>query len=67
MVDDFLGYTWVEFLHSKDETVQIIIDHILKTEKEAIIVFVYALRSHNGTEFRNATLYEFCRSKGISQ
>ena len=35
IVDDFSKYTWVLFLHSKDEAPQIIIDHIRKLEVEA--------------------------------
>ncbi|KAL8089026.1 hypothetical protein AgCh_038690 [Apium graveolens] len=33
MVDDFSRYPWVEFMHSKDETPHIIIEHIKKIEK----------------------------------
>ena len=32
MVDDFSRYTWVEFMHSKDETPHIKIEHIKKIE-----------------------------------
>ncbi|KAL8125090.1 hypothetical protein AgCh_012674 [Apium graveolens] len=35
MVDDFSRYTWVEFMYSKDETPNIIIEHIKKIEKQA--------------------------------
>ena len=35
MVDDYSKYTWVLFLHSKDETPQLIIDHVKKIELEA--------------------------------
>ena len=60
MVDDFSRYTWVEFLHSNDETPQIIIEHIKKIEKEALNnASVVTLRSDNGTEFRNAILEGF--------
>ena len=68
MVDDFSRYTWVEFMYSKDETPNIIIEHIKKIEKQAEgKVSVKRLRSDNGTEFRNSTLSEFCKSKGIVQ
>ncbi|KAL8148466.1 hypothetical protein AgCh_005730 [Apium graveolens] len=33
IVDDFSRYTWVEFMHSEDETPHIIIEHIKKIEK----------------------------------
>ncbi|KAL8100067.1 hypothetical protein AgCh_032362 [Apium graveolens] len=61
-------YTWVEFMHSKDETPHIIIKHIKKIEKQAENQnCVKRLRSDNGTKFRNATLTEFCEDKGIVQ
>ena len=35
IVDDYSKYTWVLFLHSKDEAPQMIIDHVKKIELEA--------------------------------
>ncbi|KAL8115134.1 hypothetical protein AgCh_021818 [Apium graveolens] len=68
MVDDFSRYTWVEFMYSKDENPHIIIEHIKKLEKQAEDYnCVKRLRSDNGTEFRNATLSEFYKGKGIVQ
>ena len=69
MVDDFSRYTWVEFLSTKDEAPQIIIEHIKRVDKEAqgTDASVAALRSDNGTEFRNATLNDFCRNIEIYQ
>ncbi|KAL8109911.1 hypothetical protein AgCh_025854 [Apium graveolens] len=68
IVDDFSRYTWVEFMYSKDETPHIIIEHIKKIEKHAEDYnCVKRLRSDNGTEFRNATLSEFCKGNGIVQ
>ena len=66
MVDDFSRYTWVKFLHSKDEAPQIIIDHLTKTQNTAQ-ANVVALRSDNGTEFRNALLENYCIENGITQ
>ena len=66
IVDDYSKYTWVLFLHSKDEAAQVIIDHIKKIELEANLP-VRTIRSDNGTEFRNAVLNEFCTDKGISR
>ena len=66
MVDDFSRYTWVKFLHSKDEAPQIIIDHLTKTQNTAQ-ENVVALRSDNGTEFRNALLENFFVENGITQ
>ncbi|KAL8124612.1 hypothetical protein AgCh_012312 [Apium graveolens] len=68
MMDDYSRYTWVEFMHSKDETPHIIIEHVKKIEKQAKDQnFVKRLRSDNGIKFRNATLTEFCKDKGIVQ
>ena len=66
MVDDFSRYTWVKFLHSKDEAPQIIIDHLTKTQNNAQ-ANVVAVRSDNGTEFKNALLKNFCVENGITQ
>lgn len=66
IVDDYSKYTWVLFLHSKDEALQSIIDHIKKLELEAKLP-VRTIRSDNGTEFKNAVLNEFCTEKGISR
>ncbi|KAL8110259.1 hypothetical protein AgCh_026108 [Apium graveolens] len=61
-------YIWVEFMHSKDETPHIIIEHIKKIEKQdEDHECVKRLRSENGTEFRNAILNEFCKDKVIVQ
>ena len=66
MVDDFTRYTWVDFLHTKDEATNIIIDHIKKLEKVSENAVV-TIRSENGTEFRNGVLNEFCKNHGITQ
>ncbi|KAL8149202.1 hypothetical protein AgCh_006274 [Apium graveolens] len=50
MVDDYSRFIWVEFIHSKDETPHIIIEHIKKIEKQAEDQnYVKRLRSDNGT------------------
>ena len=66
MVDDFSRYTWVKFLHSKDEAPQIIIDHLTQIQNIAQ-ANIMALRSDNGTKFRNALLEDFCKENGITQ
>ena len=66
MVDDYSKYTWVLFLHSKDETPQLIINHVKKIELEANLP-VQLIRSDNGTEFKNSALNDFCTEKGISR
>ena len=66
MVDDYSKYTWVLFLHSKDETPQLIINHVKKIELETNLP-VRLIRSNNGTEFKNSVLNDFCTEKGISR
>ena len=63
IVDDYSKYTWVLFLHSKDEAPQMIIDDVKKIELEAKLP-VRTIRSDNGTEFKNAVLTDFCTKKG---
>ena len=66
IVDDYSKYTWVSFLHSKDETPQMVIDHLKLTELDSKFP-VRAIRSDNGTEFKNQLLNDFCSDKGISR
>ena len=66
MVDDYSKYTWILFLHSKDETPQLIIDHVKKIELEANLP-VRMIRSDNGTKFKNSILNDFCTENGISR
>ena len=66
IVDDYSKYTWVLFLHSKDETPQMVIDHLKLIELDSKFP-VRAIRSDNGTEFKNQLLNDFCSDKGISR
>ena len=66
IVDDYSKYTWVLFLHSKDETPQMVIDHVKLIELDSRFP-VRAIRSDNGTEFKNAVLNDFCADKGITR
>ena len=64
IVDEYSRYALVYFLHKKDETPQILLNHVNmmedgKTNKLRI------LRSENGIEFKNFTMTEFCKYKGI--
>ena len=50
MVDDYSMSTWVEFMHSNDESPHIIIKHIKKVEKQDEDQnCIKILRSDNGT------------------
>ncbi|GJX59839.1 retrovirus-related pol polyprotein from transposon TNT 1-94 [Tanacetum coccineum] len=58
IVDDYSRYTWVHFLRSKDEALEVI-----KTFLKRITILLQALviivRTDNGTEFKNQVLQEY--------
>ncbi|GKD58720.1 retrovirus-related pol polyprotein from transposon TNT 1-94 [Tanacetum coccineum] len=62
-VDDYSRYTWVYFLHSKDETPEI----IKKFKNATLKAKVCKIRTDNGTEFKNATLKAHYEKLGIMQ
>ena len=66
IVDDYSKYMWVLFFHSKDETPQMVIDHVKLIELDSKCP-VREIRSDNGTEFKNAVLNDFCADKGITR
>jgi transposase InsO family protein len=65
IVDDFSRYSWVFFLESKDEAFQFIHDLVLKLKNELSNNVVRAIRSDNGTEFKNARMKAFCSEQGL--
>nr|GFB48549.1 retrovirus-related Pol polyprotein from transposon TNT 1-94 [Tanacetum cinerariifolium] len=66
VVDDYSRYTWVFFLHSKDEASEVIISFIKKTQVN-LQLHVQRFRTDNGTEFKNKSLAKFFDEVGISQ
>nr|GEU55677.1 retrovirus-related Pol polyprotein from transposon TNT 1-94 [Tanacetum cinerariifolium] len=58
VVDDYSRYTWVFFLHSKDEASKVIISFIKKTQVNHQFQ-VQRVRTNSGTEFTNKTLAKF--------
>nr|GFB74402.1 hypothetical protein [Tanacetum cinerariifolium] len=66
VVDDYSRYTWVFFLHSKDEASDVIISFIKKTLVN-LQLQVQRIRTDNGTEFKNKTLAKFFDEVGITQ
>nr|GFA80773.1 retrotransposon protein Ty1-copia subclass [Tanacetum cinerariifolium] len=58
VVNDYSRYTWVFFLHSKDEASDEIISFIKKTQVN-LQLHVQCVRTDNGTEFKNKTLAKF--------
>ncbi|GKB70816.1 retrovirus-related pol polyprotein from transposon TNT 1-94 [Tanacetum coccineum] len=66
IVDDFSRYTWVYFLRSKDETLEIIKKFITQAQLN-YKAKVCKIRTDNGTEFKNATLKAHYEKLGIMQ
>ena len=66
IVDEYTRYTWVYFMHTKDESPSILLDHVRELEKGSTYK-VKIIRSDNGTEFKNSSMEEFCKLKGIKQ
>nr|GEZ95414.1 retrovirus-related Pol polyprotein from transposon TNT 1-94 [Tanacetum cinerariifolium] len=65
IVDDYSRFTWVKFLRSKDETPMFIIK-FLKMIQVRLNVPVRRIRTDNGTEFVNQTLWDYYEEVGIS-
>nr|GEY44657.1 retrovirus-related Pol polyprotein from transposon TNT 1-94 [Tanacetum cinerariifolium] len=66
VVDDYSRYTWVFFLHSKDEAFEVIISFIKKTQVN-LQLQVQRVQTDNGTEFKYKTLAKFFDEVGITQ
>nr|GFA09845.1 retrovirus-related Pol polyprotein from transposon TNT 1-94 [Tanacetum cinerariifolium] len=66
VADDYSRYTWVFFLHSKDEASDVIISFIKKTQVN-LQIHVQRVRNDNGTEFKNKTVAKFSDEVGITQ
>ena len=64
IVDDYSRYTWVYFLKKKDETQQIFIDFATEVQRQHNLT-ILAIRSDNGSEFKNYTLNDFLSDEGI--
>jgi transposase InsO family protein len=65
VVDDYSRYAWVFFLVSKDETFGHVRDLILRLKNERNGDAMRAIRSDNGTEFKNSNFDAFCRDLGL--
>ncbi|GJZ14106.1 putative ribonuclease H-like domain-containing protein [Tanacetum coccineum] len=66
IVDNYSRYTWVYFLHSKDETPEIIKKFIAQAQLN-YKAKVYKISTDNGIEFKNATLKAHYEKLGIMQ
>nr|GEU74711.1 retrovirus-related Pol polyprotein from transposon TNT 1-94 [Tanacetum cinerariifolium] len=63
--DDYSRYTWVFFLHSKDEAPEVVISFIKKTQVN-LQLQVQRVRTDNGMQFKNKTLAKFFDEKTSS-
>nr|GEU53491.1 retrovirus-related Pol polyprotein from transposon TNT 1-94 [Tanacetum cinerariifolium] len=66
ILDDYSRFTWVYFLHSKDETPEIIKKFIAQAELN-YKAKVCKIHTDNGTECKNATLKAHYEKLGIMQ
>nr|GEW58878.1 integrase, catalytic region, zinc finger, CCHC-type, peptidase aspartic, catalytic [Tanacetum cinerariifolium] len=66
IMDDYSRYTWVYFLHSKDETLEIIKKFIAQAQLN-YKAKIGKIRTDNGTEFKIATLKAHYEKLGIMQ
>jgi transposase InsO family protein len=66
IVDDYSLYSWVFFLESKDEVFEHFQSLALGLNNEHPNC-LKAIRSDNGTEFRNASFDLFCLEHGVDQ
>jgi transposase InsO family protein len=66
IIDDYFRYSWVFFLKSKDEVFEHSQSLALRLNNEHPN-FLKAIRSDNGTEFRNASFDQFCLDHGVDQ
>jgi transposase InsO family protein len=66
IVDDYSRYSWVFFLESMDEVFEYFRSLALRLNNEHPNC-LEAIHSDNGTEFRNASLDQFCLEHGVDQ
>jgi transposase InsO family protein len=66
IIDDYSCYSWVCFLESKDEVFEHFWNMALRLNNEHPN-YLKAIRSDNGTEFRNASFDQFFLEYGVDQ
>jgi transposase InsO family protein len=66
IIDDYSRYSWVFFVESKDEVFEHFWSLALRLNNEHPNC-LKVIRSDNGTEFRNASLDQFCVEHGVDQ
>ena len=65
IVDDFSRYSWVFFMETKDGALPFACDLILRLKSENPKGVMRALRTDNGTEFKNSHFEHLCSSLGL--
>jgi transposase InsO family protein len=65
IVDDYSRYCWVYFFKKKSETQQRVIDFITLVERQHNCQ-IMAIRSDNGSEYKNYTVEGFLTKEGIA-
>nr|GEV49158.1 Gag-Pol polyprotein [Tanacetum cinerariifolium] len=65
IVDDYSRYIWTLFLHSKDETPEVLKDFLTMIQRN-LQAPVITVRTDRGTEFLNKTLNAFLTNKELS-
>nr|GFA68654.1 hypothetical protein [Tanacetum cinerariifolium] len=63
VIDDYIRFTWVFFLATKDDTSGILKSFITRIEN-LVDHEVKVIRCNNGTEFKNREMNLFCEMKG---
>jgi hypothetical protein len=66
IIDDYSRYSWVFFLESKDEVFENFWSLAMRLNNEHPN-YLKAIRSDNGTKFKNASFDEFCPEHAIDQ
>nr|GFB74446.1 putative ribonuclease H-like domain-containing protein [Tanacetum cinerariifolium] len=64
IVDDYSRYTWTLFLHSNDETLEVLKEFLTMIQRN-LQALVITVRTDRGTEFLNKTLNAFFKEEGI--
>jgi transposase InsO family protein len=65
VVDDYSRYAWLFFLEEKGETFGFVRDLVLRLTNERHRDAIRAIRSDNGSEFRNSRFETFCHDLGL--
>jgi transposase InsO family protein len=65
VVDDYSLYAWVFFLEDKGETLGFVRDLVLRLRNERHGYVIRAIRSDNGSEFKNSRVETFCHDLGL--